>query len=103
MGGQCPRAPDLNGPRETEKEKEVYEEKKRKEKEKKRKTIFKYRDVTSIRYIPISLSSYRKIYPTEGQIPKSNLKLVISTKYLKYDMNNGELGPMYYFQAYMTP
>ena len=43
---------------------------------------------------PISLSSYRKFYPAEGPIPKSNLKLVISTKYLKYERNNGELVPL---------
>ena len=65
MGGRCPRALDLKGPRETERKRRIgrkekkkkgkkneKKEKKKKEKEKERKTLVKYPDVDSIRYIP---------------------------------------------------
>ena len=59
------------------KTKKKKKEKKGKDKEKKEKEkerhFFKYQDVDSIRYIPMSLSrpSYREFYPTERPIPKT--------------------------------
>ena len=115
MGGRCPRALDLKGPRETERKKKNRkkrkEERKRKQKKKENKRKKKKRqkkERTEKRkkrekkgtfqiprrrlntIYPHKSSSYRKLYLTEGPIPKCNLKLVISTKYLKYEMNNGE-------------
>ena len=78
MGGQCPGAPELRGPRETERKKkkrkfrkEKIKEKKKERNEQRKKTTQKVSRHDISPYI--SLVVDRKLDPTEGPIPKSKI------------------------------
>ena len=75
------RGPRAKGTPERESNKKENEEKKKEKEEKKRENET---DGGPTRYIPVSLSGWQKI-------PKSNIGY--HTQSLKYETNNGKLGP----------